>query len=1380
MELQCSRPSTLNETLPLQSTRTLAACAMPLAVCILWATTAVAENAPRQEISLNGSWQYQKVAQLDEPAEAGPWETMDIPGTLRGYDYERVWFRRSFSLPPSMRGSRIKIRFDGVKYNSRIFVNGEHVGGCLNGYDAFEVDATDAVRFDGPNELAVGCHDWTGVFSPGKFDFSKMPAWQRPRRYVTDKVIAPIGGHYDQYGIWGDVVLVAHPAVYVHDLFIKPSVRNGELVVDYTVANESSKSVELTLRAIVEDNGRDALQLPTVQLSVPAGKSVTTTLRRKWPDARYWSHEDPYLYHLRTELSTGDVLRTRFGFREFWIEGHRYVLNGAKINLLASSWWPPPEPMQREEIEKQWLAVKAAGIVCFRTHTQPWRRINYDVADEVGLLMIIEGAMWHDPYCTAYDDPTFWDNYAQMIRAMMKREKNRPSVIMWSMENESYSGEEKTRLAVENLARVGKMAKQWDPTRPIYFESDGDPGGVADAIGMHYVHEYPKYTCWPNEAYWLSKPFNPRTWFGIESEPFVWKKDKPLYIGEFLWVPSGTPANHTVFFGDDAYLDLDLYTRLGKAEAWKMQILAFRDQEAGGMCPWTVGTDLNESNPLYRAHQYAYQPIAAYCHDYDRRFYSGEIVERRVEVFNDVLSPSELTFSWSLSHDERVVDRGGEQISLPAGDKRMLSVRLQLPEVSTRAPLTWRLSIERDGVTAFEDTHQYSVFPQPSLPRTSARLGLYDTNGTTSKLLAAANVEYELVESLTDLDSGLEILVIGDGCLTRGKSTAPVIGRIDPQRGAIMDFVARGGRVLVLRQDTYPEGLFNLDLTPQESTMTFPLRPSHPALQGLTANDLKFWRGDHMVADHETPRPSFGAAVSIVVSGSDTGIAHAPLLERPMGRGCVIHCQLQLVRKFASEPTAGVILSNLLAYCDHYRPQTRKTAVLGGDRDYCTTLRERGLRFDDLTDDAAESELSGYSLVICHGSVADSHGLAAKLRRFVEGGGRLLVHRPSPETMDMLRRGLEIDLIAQPYSGPVKRVDGQHDLLEAIAREDLYWTVKQPGESWALQPLSPDMVDGVFGPPFDGSGAELHEIESWTAEGQYVVVGQSTVLFASAGTAVGEINFDESGKYGIGIRARGTPCQGVYPIAELSVDDRPFGFVQLDEGDWKEYGVFGHIEKGRHTIQVAFINDASSPPQEDRNLEVDRLLVVRDQRADNTTFLTAPAAVATQTRGAGSVVFDRIRWDTEKDNGRKATRYACSLLTAMGADFTPRSAVTIECEQMTPQPDMNHFHTEGGTAYMGCNGFLSTTIQVAKSKQYSIDIVASGDASEGVCPLVEIHLDGQKVDEVQLTTEGWRAYPLVLPLKKGRHEFSLKFVNDYSSPSGDRNLRLDQVVFYND
>jgi hypothetical protein len=583
----------------------------------------------RQQISLNGTWQFQKVVDLQDPAPVGGiWSPMDVPGTEVGYDYERMWVKREFSIPADFRGKRIKIQFDGVKYNSRVVVNGRTVGGCFNGYDPFEVDITDVAKIGGTNTLAVGCHDWTGVFSSDsdRVDFSRKPAWQRPRRFVEDQVIAPIGGHYDQYGIWGDVRLVAVPAVYLSDLFIKPSVRKQELEVEYSITNESDQPATGRLSTAVEADGIDCLVFEPVSFQVPAGQTINKTVRRRWPEARHWSHEDPHLYQLRSQLSTGDQLESQFGFREFWVEGHRYVLNGKKVNLLATSWWPPREPIEREEIEKQFRAIKAAGINCFRTHTQTWRRVYYEVADELGLLMIAEGAMWHDPYCTAYHDPTFWDNYEAMIKAMIDREKNRASVIMWSMENESFSGKEKTELALKYLPRAGRRAKQWDPTRPIYFESDGDPGGVADAIGLHYVHEYPEYNCWPNEAYWLDEPFQARSWFVTDDIPVKWDKQKPLYLGEFLWAPSGTPAPHTIFFGDDAYRDFDRYRLMAKAEVWKMQILAFRHQEAGGISPWTVGDDdLSESNPLYRAHQYAYQPLAAYCLDYDRRFFFGRI-----------------------------------------------------------------------------------------------------------------------------------------------------------------------------------------------------------------------------------------------------------------------------------------------------------------------------------------------------------------------------------------------------------------------------------------------------------------------------------------------------------------------------------------------------------------------------------------------------------------------------------------------------------------------------------------------------------------------------------------------------------------------------------
>ena len=1340
---------------------------------MLLALTVAAGDGPREELSLNGRWEYRIVEQLTAPPSAGEWRSAAVPGTLHGYDYKSAWFRRRFTVPAAMRNKRLKIRFDGVKYDSRVYLNGCRVGGCYNGYDPFEVDVTGAIRPDGPNELVVGFRDWTATFSPGKVDFSKKPDWQRPRRFVRDKVAAPIGGNYDLYGIWADVTLHAHPEVYVRDLFIKPSVRRGELVVDYTVANESAAGVEVELHAAVEDKGNDALSLPSARLKAPAGKTVNVTVRRPWPKPRLWSHVDPYLYHLRTELSTGDVLRTRFGFREFWVEGHRFYLNGTKINFLASAGWPPREPIDREEIERRWRGYKACGCVAFRTHTQPWRRIHYDVADELGLLIIIEGAMWHDPYAYRYDDPTYWENFATHLKSMIDRDKNRPSVVMWSLENEAYGGgEKKDKDAHDGLARMGRLVKQWDPTRPAYCESDADPGGVFDAIGCHYPHELPGYTCWPNEAYWLKK--GETVLAGQGGREFVWQKDKPLYMGEFLWIPTGTPAPQTVFFGDEAYLDPHRRAVMMKAESWKMQILGYRHAEVAGICPWTLGTQLDETDALFRAQKYAYQHVAAFCHDYDRRFHAGEKVVRRVEVFNDVPEPSVLDFSWTLSLGEQVADSGGRQLKLGPAEKEMFDVVIDMPQVQKRTPLVWRLILKRNGRQVFEDSHQYDVFGRSALPAVSARLGLYDPDGATKKLLTEGGLSITSVASMEKLDEDIDVLVIGSGVLEAQEQQVAVIGAGAGRRGSLARFVAAGGRVLVLRQEAYPEGVFDVALSDKQATMTFPLRPSHPALEGIEPDDLKFWRGDHLVTANEPLRPASGAAVAIVVSGRGDGINYAPLLERPSGRGCIVHSQLKLVEKFATEPAAARILANLLGYLADYTPSGRKTALVGGSPQYRDYLTRRGLRFDDLTGKLAEVDLSDYSLVLCRGPL----GEMTKLRQFVSGGGNLLLHRVDADTLQKLRGALDLDLELRPYSGPVTRAEGDHPLLEAITREDLYWFGEHVGLSWRSHPRAAEAADGIFIRSLDGKQVQSYEVEDWTLEGQLVERQTSGVRFATNGSASGQIAFAATGVYGIGILARGTPCRGGYPRVEVSVDGKRFGTVELAGDGWRKCAAFGHLQQGRHKISVAFVNDASDPPREDRNLDVDKVLVAGDEAAD-VTFLADPPALAVVSRGKGRLVVDQIRWDTEERNWRQAARYACSLLTALGGDFTPPVSVTIECERMTPQPDMKHFSVRGNSASLACNGYIAAPIRVAAAGRYTMEVVASGTPAEEVYPAVAVLVDGKKVGQLQLTTGGWRTYSLKVDLKEGTHQLALEFTNDHNTPSGeDRNLLLDKVAFY--
>jgi beta-galactosidase len=501
----------------------------------------------REEISLNGAWEAVKVSDLTTPPADG-WKPFSVPGTFSGGRNERAWFRRTFTVPESMRGQRIELHFGGVKYNSVVRVNGQKVGGYFGGYDPFDVDITAVARIGEDNLLELGCCDWTGVMTGGEMDLTTSS--KRPvdgRSVPKDKLLAPVGGLWQLYGPWDEIKLRAHPAVYIKDLFIKPSWRNKQLRVEYTLANQSATASTVTLSAAVEDHGAAILQLPSAAVTIAAGAESTTALTVDWSAPRCWSPEDPYLYFLASRLSAGDQpvdeLRTRFGFRELWTEGPRFVLNGVHITFLATSWWPPREWVTKDYIQDQIRRIKAANCVAFRTHTQPWPEIWYETADEMGLMMIPEGAVWNDDDTYRVNDPVFWDNYATHLHAMVNREKNRPSTVMYSLENEFYGGRANDKAPCKaDLVRMGELVHQWDPTRPFMYESDGDPGGVAPVVGIHYPHEYPQFTQWPNTAYWMDEPKTNCGFFTNGSPTWVWDRAKPLYIGEFLWIPSSDPS----------------------------------------------------------------------------------------------------------------------------------------------------------------------------------------------------------------------------------------------------------------------------------------------------------------------------------------------------------------------------------------------------------------------------------------------------------------------------------------------------------------------------------------------------------------------------------------------------------------------------------------------------------------------------------------------------------------------------------------------------------------------------------------------------------------------------------------------------------------------
>ena len=832
-----------------------------------------------------------------------------------------------------------------------------------------------------------------------------------------------------------------------------------------------------------------------------------------------------------------------------------------------------------------------------------------------------------------------------------------------------------------------------------------------------------------------------------------------------------------MFLGDDAYIDYREYRNRAKAASWRMQILGYRHFEVGGICPWTLmesGT-FGKLNHLYDAVKYSYQPIAAFCHDYDSRFFAGANVTRRVEVFNNVLDASDLTFNWQLSRKSQVIGESQIHLSLGPAGQRMLEIVLDMPECETPTPLEWQLTLHRDGDVVFDDKHFYTLFPRPKLPSVSSRIGLFDPEGTTRGALASAELTTVAVESLAHVPKSVDVLVIGAGLFEPEKQQGPVIGYVDPGHKALTDFVAKGGRVLLLEQEAYPEGLFGLALEDHRSTMTFPAAPGHPALAGIHEEDLKFWRGDHLVTMAEPSRPDSGSVTAIVVSGSVGGIDHAPLLERRLGAGCLVHSQLRLVEKFATEPTAARILGNLVRYLSDYRPMLGKTGLVGGSEQYRDFLEGIGLKYDDLTGRFDSTDLSKYRLLLVRGQVED----AEKLRRFVDEGGNLLVHRLDRNGFANLGTAFDLDLDWTPFPGTVTRVEGNHLLLDAVKREDVYWLQDRAAGAGTTRRAA-GMTDGVFSPTLKHSRAEMYDVEDWRLTGLFVEPRGPEVSFATDGTACGEVVFPDSGNYLIGVVARGTPCDGAYPIVRVSVDGKPIGNIAVPSDERETRALSAHVERGRHEVSVAFVNNRSNAT-EDRNLYIDKVLVAAADDETAPVLLSDPGATACVPRDKGLIVLDQLRWDTEERNTRKAARYACSLMTALGGTFESRLGVTVECEQMTPQPGRTQIRNRTSHMSLASEGYITTDIQVAAAGNYVMELVASGSEVHGIYPLVEARIDGKRVGQFQLLVGGWRTYPLEVELHKGSHKLTLDFLNDLYVPGeGDRNVSLDKVIFHRD
>jgi len=1336
-------------------------------------------HAQRVERTLNGEWETVAATSHEEAPPSAGWERAVVPGTFNSVGGEKRWLRRRIDIPAEWRGRRVSIVCDGVKYNSVHLLNGTRVGTHFRGYDRFEIDLTPAIRFGATNELTVGVCDWQGTFTEPA-DLTGKAGGHTARYAPKDVGLTPIGGRFYRYGIWADTTLVAVHPVHLRDVVVVPSVRRRELTVRAQLVNAGA--TRAPARVAVRILGQELPSFAAQEHDLAAGSSMDISWTVPWANPTLWDMETPHLYELEALVSVvgqdTDSVRTRFGFREFWCDGPYFVLNGTRVLLRSTSMWPLAPP-DKEAAKQHLLKLKRdLNVICFRTHTQPWRQYWYDAADEVGMLMIPEGPVFNDDNLYRLDDSRFWDNYAAELRSMTRRFANNPSVVMYSLENEFWGGRMNDKApSKKDLVRMGELMRKWDPTRPFMYESDGDPGGVADVIGIHYPHEMGDNVLYPDTCYWMDAPKKATHEFTNGAPTWIWDRTKPLYLGEYLWSPSPTPARYTTFFGDEAYRNYGASQARAIGRAWSLQTRAYRFYRVSGLCPWTcAGNPDPATNPMAAAQAEVMRPLAAFVKEYTSRFFSGAQVTRTLHVMNDTLHAGRVTVTWTFGPDGAEPAHGELVFDMEPAAMEVASVRLDIPDVATPTPALFRVRAVMPGAPAFEEVHAYTVYPPLRLTPPRRRLGVIGRDAAIA--LRRAGLDPTELADTSALTPAVNVLVVGPNAFpeqTQPARTGLFVSGDRTDTNALEAWVAKGGALLLCSQDRRHEPLGPARFETKPATMVFPLAPHHPALDGIAVDDLSFWRPDHHVTDVQIDRIACGG-LPILVSGGKNGITHAPLVELRIGRGTAILCGPRVIDALPQEPVASRLLGNILGYLDQLPDRAEPRAVAVG----FDTAELRMLASVPFAVELTDRAPVNADIVLC-GRKAGPPQLRQALGVCRDSGGTVYWHRPDPAAFAAIAKGLGTGATLVPTLGPVA-LERDDPFSDGLAAADLWWAlgVQKGSPSWARRPLDPEVVEYCI-----GRSVQMDETKARRASCTKMAVTGSVhnrpvgdaVILASRGMVRGEIELERGGRWLIGVRAKGTPAAGVWPALDVRVGGQHLGRVWTTSRDFAVYAVDGRLPAGTHPIEIEFTNDAQVNG-EDRNAYIAEVLVQPGADRDENAFTlhTEPGALASLPVGAGRLVVDTIKWDEPGAHGGEARAWFAMLLGRLGAPAqTHRPITTMEAADMRLE-EVPHNTVSGNHVCLANSGSAWAPLTAETKAACELRIHARGSVAAGEWPLLVVKLDGTEIGQVSVVTAAFAPFSVPLDVEPGEHELEFRFVNDFCIPGeADRNCFIDRV-----
>lgn len=840
----------------------------------------------------------------------------------------RAWVRRTVDVPALPPGRRWFLEFEAAEPKPTLFVNGRFVCNHIHPTLPLAADVTDYLK-PGRNEIAL----FLDEFDRDEHGRVKTPtgSWN-----VTVHC-----------GIWQDVFLIQRGAVRVEDVTIRTSVRNRRLELQWELANAgpTDRTVEVVPAVHAWDRGTRApcsavaLPLPPFTLTVPAGGRVLHTLEAPWPDARLWQPESPDLYVLRTAVAGEETHDARFGFREVWIEGGDLLLNGYPLHLF-SDWGHKLTPYCFTEAwVRQWFGmIRDANMNHSRLHTHPHPRLILDLADEEGILITGETGLFGSGGGLAADSPEFWDAARDHIRRFVKRDKNHPSIVLWSVENEARWNPHTTRLLEDTLPQLRKLFNELDPTRAAYHEGDSSLWNEAEQeiVSRHY------YKACSGAGWWNGK--------------------QPLHSGEMSVYHYAGPNNTAHLAGDRAWSsframdegaarDTVLIVEDGRALGvcsfgpWNLSCLEnlrmesewvrldHPDYTLPGMKPlqvpphssefvfWKPGEKGYTPNWSFAIQKEAFRPFAVL--DLNRRggYFTDAPFRRRLIAVNDTPAAVRGVLSGALLDEATgaVAATVRKELVIERGRRGELDVELNLGALPP-GRYRWRgqfTAAAGETLDAWERPLFFARRECESLP--AGRIAAFGP-GSLREALANLGAKPVYLESLADLSADAsDVLILEQNTVAAGSI----------QNRQVQAFCRAGGRVLIMEQEVSP--FTGLPLEDKPLQTQFIRAPGHPVLTGLAEADLAFWGdspyseqgGDAFVVSRAY-RKDDGKHALFILDGDEGGFGHgglayAGLIEVREGPGLILACQLNVTAKAASIPAAATLFANLLRRLLSYR-----------------------------------------------------------------------------------------------------------------------------------------------------------------------------------------------------------------------------------------------------------------------------------------------------------------------------------------------------------------------------------------------------------------------------------------------------------------------------